>query len=113
MAQVAGSVPFDLAFPPRAAGFRQPEVRTVLMSVPEAAVDEDDGAVFGQDDVGPAGELAVLRAADGEAVTQPVEHGPDKQLGLGVAPADAGHELGAFLRAEDVHGGVRAEMLKN
>ena len=30
---------------------------TVLVPVPETAVDEDDGAVFGQDDVGLAGEV--------------------------------------------------------
>lgn len=38
------------------AGFRKAGLRAVVMPVPEAAVDEDYGAVFGQDDVGPAGE---------------------------------------------------------
>jgi len=38
------------------------------------AVDEDDGAVFGHDQVGPAGERLVFRAVDGEAVAEMVEH---------------------------------------
>lgn len=54
--QVAGLVSFNLAIPPCAAGFRESEVRAILMSVPEAAVDKDDGAVFRQHDVGFAGE---------------------------------------------------------
>lgn len=37
------------------------------MTVPEAAMDEDDRAVLGQDEVGFAGEGPVFRAADGEA----------------------------------------------
>ena len=51
-----------------AGNFCLPEVRvrlgcggvlTVFMTMPEAAVDEDDGAVLGEDDVGRAGEAAV------------------------------------------------------
>ena len=34
-------------------------ILAVLVAVPEAAVDEDDGAVLGEDDVGRAGEAAV------------------------------------------------------
>ena len=40
--QVAGLVSLDLCPPPLAAGFRNAEVRAMLMAVPEAAVDEDD-----------------------------------------------------------------------
>ena len=73
--------------------------------MPEAAVDEDDGAVFRQDDVGPAGERFVLRAVDGEAVAEAVEHGSQGELGFGIPAADAGHDLAAFFRREDVHWG--------
>jgi hypothetical protein len=40
------------------------------MAVPEAAVDEDDGFVFGEDDVGSAREFFVVEA---EAVAEFVE----------------------------------------
>ena len=44
--QVAGLFALDLCPPPLAAGFGEAEVRAILMAVPEAAVDEDDRAVF-------------------------------------------------------------------
>jgi hypothetical protein len=72
-------------------------------------VDEDDGAVLGEDDVGLAWEGAVFGAVDGEAEAEAVEEGTDGELGLGVARADAGHDLGAFFGGEDVgHGRGRA-----
>jgi hypothetical protein len=43
VAEVAGLVSLDLVLPPCAARFRDSEVRAVLMAVPEAAVDEEDG----------------------------------------------------------------------
>jgi len=55
-----------------AAGLRQAEVGAVFMTVPEAAVDEEDGAVLGQDEVGFSGQGPVFRAADGEAVAEAV-----------------------------------------
>jgi hypothetical protein len=93
--QVAGLVALDL-FPPRVpAGFWQAEVRAVVVAVPEAAVDEDDRAVFRQDEVGFAGEGAVFRAVDGEAVAEVVEHRAQGEFRFCVAPADAGHDLGS------------------
>jgi len=85
--------------------FRQAEGGTVFMAMPEAAVDEDHGLIFGQDEVGFAGQHAVFRAVHREAVAEAVEQRAQGQLGLGVAAADAGHDLGAFFRTEDVgHG---------
>ena len=43
-------------------GFGDRVVFAVLVAVPEAAVDEDDGAVLGEDDVGGAGEAFVVDA---------------------------------------------------
>ena len=40
-----------------------------------------------------------------KAGSEPVEHRAQGELRLGVAPADAGHDLGAFFRSDDVHGG--------
>lgn len=56
VAEVAGLVSLDLAFPPYAAGFRDAEVRAVVVAMPETAVEEDHGAVFRQDDVRLAGK---------------------------------------------------------
>lgn len=75
------------------------------MPVPEAAVDEDDGGVFRQDDVRPAVKLAVLRAVHREAVAEAVEHLAQCQLRLRVPPPDPGHDLGALFGSEDVHPG--------
>jgi hypothetical protein len=75
------------------------------VAVPEAAVDKDDGAVFRQDEIGFAGQGFVFRPVDREAVAEPMEHRAHGEFGLGVAAADAGHDLGALLRSEDVHGG--------
>lgn len=41
--------------------------------MPEASVDEDDGVVFRQDDVGFAGKGFVFRTVHGEAVAEAVE----------------------------------------
>jgi len=58
---------------------------------PEAAVDEDDGLVFREDDVRLAGEVFVFRAVDGEAVGEAVQEGAHGELGLRVAAADSAH----------------------
>lgn len=86
---------------------RQAEGGAVFMTVPEAAMDEDDRAVLGQDEVGFAGEGPVIRAADGEAEAEAVEHGAQDELGPGVAAADAGHDCGTFGGGEDIGHGRR------
>ena len=84
------------------------EVWAVFMAVPEAAVDEDDLAVLGQDEVGFAGEGPVFGAADGEAEAEAVEHGAQGELRPGVATVDAGHDRGAFGGGEDIGHGSRS-----
>ena len=73
-AKIAGLIAFDFLFPPCAAGFWHAEVGAVFMPVPEAAVDEDNGAVFRQDKIGFAGQGFVLRSVHREAVAEAVEH---------------------------------------
>lgn len=63
-------------------------ILTPLMPVPEAAVNKNYGFVFRQDDVGAAGQFAVVQA---EAITHFVEHGADEHLRLCVFAGDAGH----------------------
>ncbi len=68
VSEIPDFVAFDLRLPKGAAGFREAEVVAVFMAVPEAAVDEDDGEVSRQDEVGSAGEGSVFRAVDSETV---------------------------------------------
>lgn len=59
------------------------------MLMPEATIDQDDGPVPGQDDVGHAGEVAPV---EHESVTHPVESRSDADLGTRVGLADAAHD---------------------
>lgn len=112
-AEIAGLVAGDLVGPPFGAGAGKAEVGAVFVAVPEAAVDEDDGAEFRQDEIGAAGEGFVFRAVHGEAVAETVEHGPEGELGFGVPAADAGHDVGAFFGSENVgHGGGKLAFLR-
>ena len=52
----------DLGGPEVGVGLGDRVILAVLVAVPEAAVDEDDGAVLGEDDVRRAGEAAVVDA---------------------------------------------------
>lgn len=51
-------------------------------------MNEDDGFVFRQDDVGAAGEFAVVQP---EAVAHAVEEGADDNFGFGVFAGNAAH----------------------
>ena len=73
-----------------------------MVAVPETAVDEDHGMVFWQDHVGLSRERAVLGPVHGEAVAEALQHRAQGQLGLGVATADARHDLGALGRSENI-----------
>lgn len=66
------------------------------MAVPEAAMDKDHGVVFGQDEIGLAGERAVERAVHGEALAHAVEHGAQRKLGFRVPTADGAITLKRF-----------------
>lgn len=65
------------------------------MAVPKAAVDEDDGAVLGQYEVGLAGEALVVEPVP---VTSAPQFGPHNLLRGRVPGADAGHVVGALGR---------------
>ena len=69
------------------------------MAVPEAAVDEDGGFVFGED----AGEVFGVEA---EAVAHFVEEGADEEFGPGVFAFDLAHVPGTALWGEAVHNGI-------
>ena len=59
LAEVTGSVGRDFGQPEVGVGFRHGRIAATGVAVPEAAVDENDGFVPRQDDVGMAGEFAL------------------------------------------------------
>lgn len=69
------------------------------MPMPEAAMHKDDGFVFGEYDIGFAGEFFVVQAV---AESVGMEEPPHQHLGLCVFPFDAAHIVGAGLRIVDV-----------
>ena len=64
------------------------QVSAAAVAAPEAAVDEDGGFVFGQDDVGTTREVFGVEA---KAVAQAMEDGTDEDLGLGVFALNPTH----------------------
>lgn len=94
---VASDVAVDFGGPEVAVGGRQGGAGAAFVAVPEAAVDEDDGAVFGQDDVRVAGQVASMES---EAVAEAVEDRPDADLGGGVFALDGGHDAAALFGGE-------------
>lgn len=83
---VALFVAFYLLLPELAIALGQYEVFAAFVAVPEAAVDEDDGPVLAQDNVGGAGEPAHV---DPVAVATRVQVTAHEHLGLGVLALDA------------------------
>lgn len=69
-------------------------ILAVLVAVPEAAVDEDDGAVLGEDDVRRAWKAAVV---DAVAEAEAPEGATQEELRLGGGGVDGGHVAVALL----------------
>jgi hypothetical protein len=99
---VAFDVPVQLRFPelrPRPGSVCEPAAG---MTVPEAAVDEHNRPVTGQDDVGLPGQIPHVQPV---AKATGMEMPPNHQFGLRVTPADPGHHAAAGGGVHDVgHG---------
>lgn len=91
---VALLVPCYLGGPEVGVGFGNHVVLAVFVAVPEAAVDEDGGAIFGEDDVGLAGKASIV---DAVTEAQAPEGFAKEQLRLGGGGVDGGHVLVALL----------------
>ena len=85
---IALFVAFYFLFPERGVALGHYKVLATLVAVPEAAVDEDDGAVFAQHYVGGAGQALDIYAV---AVATGVQVTAHNHLGLGVLALDACH----------------------
>lgn len=97
---VAVLVAGDFGRPEVGVGFGDRVVFAVFVAVPEAAVDEDDGAVFGEDDVGGAGEaldvysIAEAQVPEGVAQAQFRLCGGGMDLRHSVMPLSFCHCIG-------------------
>jgi hypothetical protein len=70
------------------------------VSVPKAAVHEDDAAAGGENQIGTARQVAAMESV---AETQAVDHTADSHFGLGVFAPNAAHHGAALGRSENVH----------
>ena len=111
MELVAGGVAVEFGEPPFAAIGWRGAVFTAFVAVPEAAVDEDSGFEFWQEDVhgdglrtGSAECGMGNRDADveAEAVAEAMEEAADDFFGSGVFAADAAHVPASAFRCEAV-----------
>jgi len=97
---VVSDVPVKFLLPPFGSCFRGGGSFATFMSVPEAAVDEDNGLVFAQDDIGFTRQIFAMQA---EAVAGAVEHGADEEFGLCILSANLAHQLRALFWCQTIH----------
>ncbi len=96
---VSGDVRIELRPPELRPACRDGRVAAPLVSVPEAAVHEDHGAVLRKDKVRSTVNLAGMKP---EAETARVQCPPESQLGLGVLSPDPRHHPGTGLLVHDI-----------
>ena len=96
---VTGDVAGDFLAPECFVGLGNDVLGATAVAVPEAAVDEDDGAVLGQDEVGGAGEAFVIEPVPVAFVPQCVPDGP---LRAGILGVDLRHYLVSLLWGHSV-----------
>ena len=97
---VALLVAADFLLPEVGVGLGHLETVTVVVSVPEAAVDEDDCAVFAQHDVGMAGESGMVEAIAETTGKEILAH---KYLGACSLALYSSHAAVALLLCHLVH----------
>ncbi|RKQ70573.1 hypothetical protein BCL74_2521 [Oceanibaculum indicum] len=96
---VSSDVRIELRPPELRPSCRYGRVAATLMSVPEAAMHEDHGAVLWKDKVRSAVNLAEMKP---EAETARVQCPPESQLRLGVLSPDPRHHPGTGLLVHDI-----------
>lgn len=85
IAGIARDIVRDLLFPEFSVVLRPDEIPATFMTVPEAAIDEDYGVIFRQDDVRGARQPSVILAVT-ESVGEEIF--PDNLLRFRIPPAD-------------------------
>ncbi len=95
----------DLGRPEVGPGFRNLEVLASLVAMPEAAVDEEDGLVFGKNDVGFTRDVLHMKT---ESETFCRKCLPDNEFGLRVLTPDSRHHFASFLFGKNIRHGFQA-----
>jgi len=91
---VALNVAFEFREPVLTIGFWSGGPFAALMSMPEAAVYENDCLELGHDDVGFAGKSFVFRSVNGKAIAETMQKAPGRSFRSGVFSSNTAHNLG-------------------
>ena len=102
--QIPLPIAFNLCFPELRVGFGKYIIFTTFMSVPEASVHEDAGAVFPQYNVGRAGQFLHI---DTETIAVCKKEFPHNHFRLGVLAPDVCHAFMALFGSEFVWHGAK------
>lgn len=103
-------IPCNLILPEFSPRFRHDEFAAALVPMPETAVHEDAGTVFGQHDVRRPGQCADAFA---EPVSTMPQFTPDRLFGAGVLRMYARHTLVALIGCHAVRHGSMSVDLRN
>lgn len=98
---VPHDIPVQLRLPVIRIGLGDACATFAIMSVPEAAVNEDHLSTSYERKVGRAGQVLAMKA---EAIAKPVGHSPNQHFRLGALTPDPPHVLGSSLSANNIHG---------
>ena len=90
---IASDVSGELRTPIGLIGRWLPAAARTIVLMPEATVDENNGTVFRQHQVGSARQIAAM---DTESVSKPVDEASHGDFGTGIPSFDAGHDGAAF-----------------
>ena len=110
MLHVSASIRLKLFLPKACSGFRRGSALTAMMSVPEAAMNEDHFSASGKDQIWAPGKTADVEAVP---VAESVNQASYSVLGLGVLAADRLHDGATLLDCELVRHTERLIFLSN
>lgn len=100
MLRIVPRVAVELRLPELNAAFWHRRALAVLVPVPEAPVDEDDGLVFRQNDVGRTRQTAHVLS---ETEPHPMEHRTEPDFNRGVPTPYPAHDPAALHFGQGVH----------
>jgi hypothetical protein len=75
--------------------------RTSGMTVPKTTVDENDGGIFGEDDIGTAGKVFSMKP---KAKSHSMKQRPNPHLRAGIFRPHPAHDFAAFFCGNGIHG---------
>jgi hypothetical protein len=79
------------------------------MTVPKTTVDENDGGIFGEDDIGTAGKVFSMKP---KAKSHSMKQRPNPHLRAGIFRPHPAHDFAAFFCGNGIHGHCTGHFLK-